>query len=108
MDMHIDGKQGLLTAEQEHTGGCFRPNALKAVQPGGAFYDGKFAQEIKVKVSTFFGDLAHDRLKARRFDLRPIYIGNGLLYLLGRGISYSFPGAKAFQEVFPGGSRLLV
>src|SRR5579859_5458185 len=108
MHMHIDRQQRLLATEKEHTGRRFRADSLEAVQPGGALFYGKIAQKIKVEAAAFFGNLAHDGLKTRRFDFGPVDVSNRILHLLGWRVSYCLPGAKALPKVIPGGSGLLV
>src|SRR5438876_8729052 len=96
MYVNVNWKQRLLATKQENTRCCFRTNSFKAVQPCSTLFYWKIAQKIKIEVSSLFSDLAHNELKARRFDFRPVYVSNRILYLFCWGISYCFLGATAF------------
>lgn len=108
MDMHIDGKQGKLTTEQQDTGRCFWPNPLKTVQPLGSFFYWKLTQKIEIQIATFLGDFVHDGLNTRCFDLRPVDIRNRILHFFSWCIAHRLPRAKSLQKIFIRGCRLFI
>ncbi len=93
--MNVNRKYRLSAAKQQNASRRFRPDSLKAVQPCGALFYGQTTQKVEIELAAFFGNLAHNRLEARRFGLRPVHIFNGLLYFIRRRIAHSLPGAKA-------------
>ena len=89
--MNVNRKYRLSAAKQQNASRRFRPDSLKAIQPCRALFDRQITQKVEIELAAFFGNLAHNRLEARRFGLRPVHIFNGFLYFIRWRIAYRFP-----------------
>src|SRR5689334_21591611 len=91
VNMHINWQQWLLAAKKQYTRSRLRANTLEAIEPYCTLFYRKIAQEIKIETTALLRNLVHNSLYTRCFDFGKVDIGNSILHLLCRCITYRFP-----------------
>lgn len=92
IDMGIHRESWDSQGKQQHYGGGLGTHTFKAGQPGTAFFNRPFFQEIQVQSAAFSQDLPQDLLNARPFLISQSCRTDGGNNLVGPGSADLLPG----------------